>query len=156
MAMKRRSFLGMISGAIAAPLMPAPALGGVAAKAAYSRSMLHAAIFHAKSRVAFSVWGLAATLNIPLAQAEALMADLGQKGVLGPLEGATYGGRWAKSNVMEHTIYHSAPAAQAVGRASTVSSQKSTGSEPDLRLLWAHVQRLCVKQGFALSPRCTV
>lgn len=143
----------MLCGAIAAPLMPVPAIGAVAGKAGYSPAMLHAAIFHAKSRLSFSVWGLASTLNIPLELAETLMTDLARKGITGPLEGATFGGRWAKSNVMEHAVYRSAPAARGAPAADRQQAP-TTYQEPDLRLLWAHVRRICEAQGHTLQPCC--
>lgn len=96
--MKRRKFLGLFGGAIAAPLMPIPAVA--ATKATYSKAALHGAIMHAQTRGSFSVWGLAQAVKVPVAQAEALMGDLAKRGVLGPLQGTTFGGRWATSNVL--------------------------------------------------------
>lgn len=96
--MKRRKFLGLFGSAIAAPLMPLPAVA--ASKATYSKAALHGAIMHAQTRGSFSVWGLAQAVKVPVAQAEVLMGDLAKRGILGPLQGTTFGGRWATSNVL--------------------------------------------------------
>ncbi len=96
--MKRRGFLSMLGGAFAAPLMPSASLGA-ATKAAYPASALHAAIYHSQSRVSFSVFTLAKQLGLQLGQAEQLMSDMSKRGILGPLQGRTQAGRWARSMV---------------------------------------------------------
>lgn len=99
--MKRRSFLGLLGAAFSAPLMPPAAAGGSVARAApYSPAALHAAIYHAKSRSVFSVCGLSRVANISFEQAEALMGDMAKRGILGPLNGFTVVGRWAKSKIL--------------------------------------------------------
>lgn len=155
--MKRRKFLGLFGAAVTAPLAPLPALGGAATMGAvYSKSALHAAIFHAQSRVSFSVWGLAQTLGVPTAQAEALMHDMAQRGILGPLQGTTFGGRWANSNIL---MNKTAAAAQAARKTHTLKTETKTNArktEADLGLLLSHLRDICRKQGMTLSPRCAV
>ena len=94
--MRRRKFLGLFGATAATPFLPAPAMAA-AAKAPYGPAAVHAAIYHAKTRAVFSVWGLAKAANLPLESAEALMGDLARRGVLGPMQGTTFGGRWAAS-----------------------------------------------------------
>ena len=99
--MKRRSFLGLLGAAFSAPLMPPAAVGGSVARAApYGPAALHAVIYHAKSRSVFSVCGLSRVANISFEQAEALMGDMAKRGILGPLNGSTVVGRWAKSKIL--------------------------------------------------------
>ncbi|MEN8894817.1 MAG: hypothetical protein ABF248_01845 [Yoonia sp.] len=150
--MKRSGFLGMIGAAVTAPLMPMPVMGK-AAGAAYSKSAMHAAIMHAQSRFSFSVWGLAKTVGVSLPEAEALMGDMAKRGILGPLQGTTHGGRWATSNILQKEMYAAAQAAKSAQRSITSHTTK-TYAEPDLGRLLAHLRGLCEKQGMTLSPRC--
>lgn len=99
--MKRRGFLQMLGGVLSAPLMPPISMGaasvGVASKAAYPALAMKMAMDQAKHRVSFSVFSMAQQLGLQMDQAEALMVDLSKKGVVGPLQGATKAGRWARS-----------------------------------------------------------
>jgi len=152
--MKRRKFLGMFGAAIAAPLAPMPAMGAATSGAVYSKSVFHAAIIHAQSRVSFSVWGLAQTLGVPVATAEAVMSDMTKRGIIGPLQGTTFGGRWANSNILLRETAASAQAAQQAQERNTKTQSHHSKSEPDLGLLLAHLRDLCLKNGMTLSPRC--
>jgi len=103
--MKRRSFLGLFGAAATAPFMPVRALAARAAKAApLNPTTVHAAIHHAQTRAVFSVWGLAKAANMTPDQAVAVMEHLAERGVLGPLQGTTYGGRWASSRLMHQNM----------------------------------------------------
>ena len=95
--MKRRNFLGLLGAAVTTPFLPAPAMAKAAKVAPYSAAAIHAAIYHAQSRAVFSVWGLAQSVGVSVETAELLMGDLAKRGVLGPLQGASTGGRWATS-----------------------------------------------------------
>lgn len=150
--MKRRNFLGLIGAAVAAPLMPLPQMGQ-AAGAAYSRSAMHWAIMHAQARVSFSVWGLAKTLGLFMPQAEALMGDMAKRGIVGPLQGTTHGGRWASSKIMQKEMLGAVEAAKR-RHTSSNQTQYKTYAEPDLGRLIAHLRGLCVAQGMTLSPAC--
>ena len=151
--MKRRKFLGMFGAAIAAPMAPLPTMAS--SSAVYSRSALHAAIIHARTRVSFSVWGLATTLGVPVAQAEALMIDLAKRGTLGPIQGTTYGGRWATSNIMHHkTAIAAQQAARRTVSPKSEPTTQSAKSEPDLSLLISHLRNICLDHGMTLHPRC--
>jgi len=77
--MKRRHFLGLFSSAVAAPLVPAPAL----AQAGYSQAAWNTAVATARSSAAVSVGGMAARLKMTPAATEALMRDMVAKGILG-------------------------------------------------------------------------
>lgn len=138
--MKRRKFLGMFGGAVAAPLLPMPAIAATATKAAYSPAALHAAIYHAQSRAVFSVWGLAKTLNVPVTIAEALMGDLAKRGVLGPLQGTTFGGRWARSNVLQSEALGLTRARTKNQRIS--APQNVQALQPDLTTMLQHLRQM--------------
>jgi len=151
--MKRRNFLGLFGAALAAPMMPLPALGN-AAGAAYSKSAMHGAIMHAQSRVSFSVWGLAQSLGLSVPQAEALMGDMAKRGIVGPLQGVTHGGRWATSNIMQKEMLAAAEAAKGARQTAARQTTNTHYAEPDLGRLLAHLRGLCEKQGMTLSRRC--
>ncbi|MCF6444486.1 hypothetical protein [Nereida sp. MMG025] len=150
----RRGFLAMIGGALAAPVMPSVSWGA-ARKAVYPLSALHAAIFHAKTDVTFSVFTLAKRLGLDLDQAEVLMTDLSKRGVVGPLQGTTQAGRWARSNIWQRP-------AGPVGRPAqhrTSSRQTAPRAQQpyaDLRPFLQHLYASCRAQGMTPHPRCAV
>ncbi|MCO4848257.1 MAG: hypothetical protein KC448_09835 [Yoonia sp.] len=151
--MKRRNFMGLFGAAIAAPLMPLPALGNAAGEV-YAKSAMHGAILHAQARVSFSVWGLAKTLGVSVAQAETLMGDMAKRGILGPLQGTTHGGRWATSNILQKEMLGAVQAAKKAHQSATHQTSQKHYAEPDLGQLLAHLRGLCEKQGMTLHPRC--
>ena len=155
--MKRRKFLGLFGGAVTAPFLPMPALATTATKAApYSAAALHGAIYHAQSRAVFSVWGLAKTLTLPIDSAEVLMGDLAKRGVIGPLQGTTFGGRWASSKIMKSetlALQRAARNGRATNKTSLTETKERMG-EPDLAAFLAHLRQLCQSAGMTLSPRC--
>ena len=159
MTMKRRGFLSMLGGAFAAPLLPSVSFAA-ATKAAYPASALHAAIYHAQQRVNFSVFLLAKQLRLDLGQAEALMADMSKRGILGPMQGSTQAGRWARSKVWTHPMANAAAARDAAhsNRAADQTSAKEPRryTEPDLSQFMAHLYDICRTQGMTLHPRCAV
>lgn len=138
--MKRRKFLGLLGGAITAPMMPLPALGQAAA-APFGKATMHAAILHAKVRASFSAFGLAQALNLPITQAEQLMEEMASRGMLGQLKGTTYGGRWAVSNLSKPQIFIR-PRKQTGPETDAVSHGQTKHHEPDLSLLLAHLRGL--------------
>lgn len=154
--MRRRGFLQMMGGAIAAPLIPNTTLGA-ATKAAYPASALHAAIYHAQSRVNFSVFALAQKLGLDFDQTEQLMSDMSARGILGPLQGTTQSGRWALSKVWKKPFVDAATVktvADRQGAHSVKGAQTSQWSEPDIRPVLRHLYDICERQGLTLHPRC--
>jgi len=155
--MKRRGFLQMLGGALAAPLMPTASLGA-ASKAAYPASALHAAIYHAQTRVNFSVFALAQQLGLQMGQAEQLMKDMSARGIVGPIQGSTQAGSWARSKVwrhpvttlrtQNHTMQSNRPSK------SMTSSEAKSFAEPDLSKFMGHLYDICRSQGMTLHPRC--
>jgi len=140
--MKRRSFLQMLGAGVTAPFMPAaPA---VAAKATYSSAAVHAAIYHAQSRAVFSVWGLAKAANLSLDQATAVMEHLAERGILGPLQGTTFGGRWASSRVLLRQTAVRAQIAKTAAKTVTSSdpANRLRTLNVDLSRLLAHLRKL--------------
>jgi hypothetical protein len=156
----RRGFLKMLGGALAAPLMPSVSFAA-ASKAAYPASALHAAIYHAQTRVNFSAFALAQKLQLQIPQAEALMADMSARGILGPLQGQTQSGRWALSKVWNRSFVDAAAAQNTVRAkaardkrlaANRASEQGATGA--DLKPFLSHLYDICRAQGRVLHPRC--
>lgn len=154
---KRRGFLGILGGAIVAPLMPSASFGA-ATKAAYPASALHAAIIHAQTRVNFSVFALAQQLGLQLGQAEALMGDMSKRGILGPLQGTTQSGRWARSHVLRCPLGHAAAVQKMAQTKHNTASAKPTKAkpfeDPDLSQFLAHLYDICRTAGIPLHPRC--
>ncbi len=106
--MNRRGFLQTFAAALSTPLLPTSSFGAAtrvaasaATKAAYPALAMKIAMDQAKSRVNFSVFSMAQQMGLPLGQAEALMIDLSKKGIVGPIQGATQSGRWARSQVWQ-------------------------------------------------------
>lgn len=154
MTMKRRGFLQMLGGAIAAPLMPTASFGA-ATKAAYPASALHAAIYHAQSRVNFSVFSLAQRLGLSLDQAQAVMTEMSSRGILGPLQGTTQAGTWARSAIWQRPAH-----AVAIGKGATYASKAATSQTARTAARTApapwlrHLYDMCRAHGRTLHPRC--
>jgi hypothetical protein len=153
--MQRRKFLGLFGAAVTAPFVPAPAFAAAAQKVTYSPAAVHAAIYYAQSRAVFSVWGLSKAANLNVAQAELLMGDLAKRGVLGPLQGTTYGGRWATSKVLLSDKLALTKARRlAREKKLTVEANQKRFTQPDLSKLIAHLRGICLDNGMTLHPRC--
>ena len=136
--MKRRGFLQLLGSAMTAPLMPALPVGaatvGTASKAAYPALAMKMALDQAKHRVNFSVFSMAQQLGLQLDQADALMEDLSKQGVIGPIQGATKSGRWARSKLWqrpEGSVVASRTAAQNANPAKQPRVQDTPNSRAD-------------------------
>lgn len=150
--MKRRNFLGLFGAVATVPFLPQISVARVAQSGAYSGAAMHGAIMHAQTHGAFSVWNLAKTLNLPIAQAEMLMGDLAKRGVIGPLQGTTFGGRWATSKVL---LRDSLAASKALHQ-SKPKKQNTDKAEADLSTMIAHLRQVCIDYGMPLHPRCAL
>lgn len=137
--MQRRNFLQIIGAAIAAPLMPSASFGSVAKVAPYTPAALHGAILHAQSRCSISSWSLAQTLGVPVAQANALMADMIDRGILGNLRGSAGGSRWASSKVFKPAFAPYQPRVTARMKHNP-SCAVTHHTQPDLSLMMAHLR----------------
>lgn len=152
--MKRRKFLGLFGAATVTPLMPAPMVAAGKGAAGYSPAALHAAIYHAKTRAAFSVWGLAKTVGVSVEQADILMGDLAKRGIVGPLQGTTFGGRWASSNVLISDRLAAGAAANASrARVAAAGRPALARMEVDLSKLMTHLRQICRNDGVGLAER---
>lgn len=140
--MKRRGFLKTLTAAVTAPFLPVPAIAKPAVP--YSAASVHAAIYHAQSRAVFSVWGLAKAANMTPEQATAVMEHLASRGVLGPLQGTTFGGRWARSNILHSKVVAQARAARIARdmRAQAAGTTRKLHFDIDLTKLTARLRTI--------------
>jgi hypothetical protein len=172
--MHRRGFLQMLGRALAAPLLPKVSVA-TASRAAYPAGAMRIAMASATSRVNFSVFSLAQQLGLQLGQAEQLMRDMSDKGILGPLQGTTQSGRWARSTIWSRAEADALAARKIAQQKKTQSQTKSrtkksgpktdTSDAPDaienttapwadLRPMLAHLYDMCRAQGMTPHPRC--
>jgi len=131
--MKRRKFLGLFGAAATTPILPAPVLAKAAGVAPVSKASVHAAIMHAQTRSVFSVWGLAKAANMSPKQAAAVMEHLAERGILGPLQGTSHGGRWVTSKVWQTDMLAKARAAR-IARAWAAKTKKGQKLHFDIDL----------------------
>ena len=82
--MKRRSFLSMLGAALAAPALPATA--GVP-----SRSLAALAAAHARKYPFVSVIGLSRRVGVSVPEAETLLIDLSERGLVGTVNSCAHG-----------------------------------------------------------------
>jgi len=83
------------------------------------------------------------------------MTELAKRGTLGPLQGTTFGGRWANSNILRReTAVAVQQAARKAAHSKSEPTFQSGKAEPDLSLLITHLRNLCLDQGMTLHPRC--
>lgn len=144
--MKRRRFLQMIGASVTAPFVPAPAFATSGKAAIYSPAAVHAAIYHAQTRAVFSVWGLAKATNMTAEQATAVMEHLAKRGILGPLQGTTHGGRWASSQILQSEMLAKARALRAARAvASRDAGRKEKSFSVDLTRFLAHVRTIAAR-----------
>ena len=150
--MKRRHFLGLFSSAVAAPLMPAPAL----AQAGYSQAAWNTAVATARSSAAVSVGGMASLLKMTPAATEAMMRDMVAKGILGPLSGPRHGGVWAVSRVMKAGNIAALHKASQIRQAEPKPQAQKSQDGDDARIAdWiVHLRNICTQNGMTLSERC--
>lgn len=121
--MKRRSFLTLIGAAVATPVLPA-----VAPAASYSRLTFGTAVLHARTRAHVSARGLSWCLKVPMAQAEAMMAEMATRGMITPI-GMGRKMR-AVSNILQPQAWHVAARAAPVQDARTRISCQFNSSQP--------------------------
>lgn len=141
--MMRRHFLRLLGAATAAPLMPLPAIAA-AQPAAYSPAALHAAILHAQSSSHVSAWGLSRLLDVTTAQADALMSDMAQRGILSPVTGLRSTSRWASSRIHK-------PMFAKTTRAKRQSRLQAQQTEANIDLLMAHLRAISTRYFAALA-----
>ncbi|MEL6640274.1 MAG: hypothetical protein AAFP98_02995 [Pseudomonadota bacterium] len=148
--MKRRKFLGLLGASVTAPFVPASAAAKVVTKGptTLSPAAVHAAIYHAQSRAVFSVWGLAQAANMSIDQATAVMEHLAERGILGPLQGVTHGGRWASSQIVESRMLAQVRAArsrQLAFQETATQKQQALSFQVDLTGLIEHLRTIAAR-----------
>ena len=154
MAMKRRGFLQMLGAAVAAPMMPAagtamPAnIGGLAAA-------------HAKTYPFVSATGLSKRLGLSISQAQKVLLDLSNRGLVGEVTVCGTGPAHAASKVFvpcEESLIRLAQARKAARDVRAAKLKKAAREaacqmQVDLTALMRHLQGVCVGNGMALQPR---
>lgn len=148
--MQRRKFLGLFGSAVAAPMMPLPAM----AQAGYSQTAWNTAVATARGSAAVSVNGMARALGLSPAMAETLMRDMVGKGMLSPLSGTRHGGVWAASKLMKPINIAAAQKAQQVARNQAASDRSDAKAQAKPSDWISHLQKICVNNGMDLQPRC--
>ena len=144
--MQRRRFLGLFGSAVAAPMVPVPAM----AQPAYSQAAWNTAVSTARSSAALSVNGMSHVLKISPAATEALMRDMVRKGLLNPIIGPYHGGLWASSKVMKAGNIAAIHKAQQAARAELAEKENAKSQTGD----WiSHLQKICIDNGYQLSAR---
>ena len=150
--MKRRRFLGLFGSAVAAPLVPVPAI----AQAGYSQAAWNTAVTTARGSAAVSVGGMARLLNMTPVATEAMMRDMVSKGILGPLTGPRHGGVWAVSRVMKAGNIAALHKAKQIAQSDAKSraSEFSNSERAETPASISHLRNICHQNGMALSERC--
>ncbi len=155
--MKRRGFLALLGGAIAAPLVPS--MGGAATVASYNRYTYGLAVFHARTRAHVSARGLSHCLKVSLPQAEAMITEMSTNGLVRPVLGASGGHVRAVSNILKPDMWgleRSARQARSARRRARLEGRTGDhqAARVDTSAMMAHLHQICRDYGLALSPRC--
>ena len=148
--MKRRNFLQFLGAAIAAPALPA--IAPAATAATYNRYSYGLAVFHARTRAHVSARGIAYCLKVPVAQAEAMIAEMTTNGLVKPVFGAG-GNVRAVSNILRLDAW-GLDAANRKARSETRKTRKASRQQANSDTMMAHLHQLCRDYGMTLSPRC--
>ena len=163
--MKRRGFLTMLGGVIAAPAIP------MAAPAGYSSTAYKIAMAHAKKFPVISVAGMSKRCDLSATQAEALIKELATQGKV-KLVGPSVNGKvraaskiytkdaWGIARTAEprdaqrearRSKYEAGEQAKPV---EAETPQLNKAAQVDVAPWLAHLHDLCRAQGMTLSPRC--
>ncbi len=148
--MKRRGFLRLLGAAATAPLMPALPTVAAPAAATVTPAALHASILHAQSQISISRWGLMTKLGVTKTEADALMVELSNRGVIGPLSGMKGGSPWARSRIAQPAFRKSAQqsASNQATKDATPAADRPSWSVR-YNGLWEHVALVAVRHGIA-------
>lgn len=145
--MKRRSFINLLGAALSAPAMPALAVTPA--------NLTSLAAAHARKYPFVSAVGLSRGLEVPLKQAQALLLDLSNTGVVGPVSSCGTGPIHASSKVFRPIAPVSA--AQASRAAKQVRDKTAAPEISETHKVakdWvAHLQNLCADSGLTLSEK---
>ncbi len=148
--MKRRTFLSIFGAATVAPALPA--------LASPSPAMLQMATAHAAKFPHVSVMGLSHRLGVSATEAEALLHDMSNRGLIGKLRIDGTRPIYASSKVYtppEGSLIHQAQqqkARQAARREARLETAEPKSLTVDISRLLAHLRQLCADQGMTLRP----
>lgn len=145
--MKRRGFLQMISAAAVTPLIPSVAPAATAVT--YNRYTYGLAVFHARTRAHVSARGIAHCLKVTQPQAEAMIAEMAQNGLVKPVFGGP--NVRAVSNILRPDTWGLEKSAR---QARAKRRQERTMKAAEQDTLLGHLRQMCVDYGMTLSPRC--
>jgi len=146
--MKRRGFLAMIGAASVAPLMPVTA---TAQAVTYNRYTYGLAVFHARTRAHVSARGIAHCLKVSVPQAEAMIAEMANNGLVKPVFGGP--NVRAVSNILKPDAWGLDKAARKA-RAQVRQARKTDMRISNQSTLMGHLRQMCLDYGMVLSPRC--
>jgi len=150
--MKRRGFLQLLGAAATAPLLPTATL---AQAAGYNRYQYGLAVFHARTRAHVSARGIAFRLKVSIPQAEAMIGEMVDKGLVKPVFGGP--NVRAVSNILKPDAWgldaHARKMRAAERKAKHLQADATQMQADGLSDFLAHLRQICVKQGMSLHPR---
>jgi len=148
--MKRRGFLQLLGAAAATPLMPGAAL---AKAAGYNRYQYGLAVFHARTRAHISARGIAHRLKVSVPQAEAMIGEMVDKGLVKPVFGGP--NVRAVSNILKPDAWGLETHARKQRSAARRAKRLAKAPAHDIADMITHLRQICVDYGMTLHPRCT-
>ena len=149
MQLRRRNFLGLIGAAAAAPLMPM----GVSAAGASHRAY-DLAVAHAQRFPTVSVSGMSKLIGIPRSEAQALIKQMSQEGLVGALDPTRPGTIRASSNIVRRDALGVTRRSKVRSNRAEVQRQQPITMARPVDPLRAHLYDLCQSRGYSLSERC--
>jgi hypothetical protein len=148
--MKRRGFLQLLGAAAATPFLP---MGTAVQAASYNRYTYGLAVFHARTRAHVSARGIAHCLKVSVPQAEAMIGEMVNNGLVKPVFGGP--NVRAVSNILKPDAWGLEAHARKQRAARRKAKLKAKAPQHDLTDMITHLRKICVDYGMTLHPRCT-
>ena len=147
--MKRRHFLSLVGASAAVPALPALSANALPAK------LKAMGMAHAQKYPMVSALGISRRMKIPREQAQQILSYLFEKGAIGQAGVQGTGITSAASRVFRPVPYQASASSfsNKPTKPKTVASEKVSTPVEDQTDWLTHLQVVCVKNGFDLSPR---